>query len=126
MPASRQHLIVMPAVLGPLLAIPLYLLGRFYGGPVMGFIAALMAMVYPFYIHRSNIGRFDTDCMNVVFATSSVYLYLRFAVCQNLKRYIYFLFGLIVFFLFLWWWDQTPAVVGAITFPPLIIALAVT
>lgn len=114
---------LLPAVLGPLLAIPIFLIGRFFGGPITGLTAALISLLYPYYIHRSNIGRFDTDCMNVIFATSAVYLFLHFGVCQNLKRYIFFLFGIIIFFLFLWWWDQTPAVVGAITFPPLIIAL---
>ena len=114
---------LLPAILGPLLAIPIFLTGRFFGGPITGLTAALISLLYPYYIHRSNIGRFDTDCMNVIFATSAVYLFLRFGICQNFKRYIYFLFGLIVFILFLWWWDQTPAVVGAITFPPLIIAL---
>jgi len=114
---------LLPAILGPLLAIPIFLIGRFFGGPITGLTAAFISLLYPYYIHRSNIGRFDTDCMNVIFATSAVYLFLRFGVCKNIKRYIYFLFGLIVFFLFLWWWDQTPAVVGAITFPPLIIAL---
>jgi len=114
---------LLPAVLGPLLAIPIFLIGRYLGGPVTGLTAALISLLYPYYIHRSNIGRFDTDCMNVIFATSAVYLFLRFGVCQSIKRYIYFLLGIVVFFLFLWWWDQTPAVVGAITFPPLIIAL---
>ena len=114
---------VLPAVLGPLLAIPLFFIGRFYGGPITGFTAAFIALIYPYYIHRSNVGRFDTDCMNVTWVCSAVYLFLRFGVCQSLKRYLYFLSGIIVFFLFLWWWDQTPAVVGAIAFPPMIIAL---
>jgi len=104
---------VLPAVLGPLLAIPLFFIGRFYGGPITGFTAAFIALIYPYYIHRSNVGRFDTDCMNVTWVCSAVYLFLRFGVCQSLKRYLYFLSGIIVFFLFLWWWDQTPAVVAA-------------
>ncbi len=114
---------VLPTILGPLLAIPIFLIGRFYGGPITGFTAAFIALLYPYYIHRSNIGRFDTDCMNVTWATSAIYLFLRFGICKNLKKYLYFLLGIVVYILFLWWWDQTPAVVGAITFPPLVIAL---
>lgn len=114
---------VLPTVLGPLLAIPLYFLGRYFGGPITGFCAAVISLLYPYYIHRSNIGRFDTDCMNVVWAVSAVYLFLRFGICENSRRYFYFVAGMAVYFLFLWWWDQTPAVVGAITFTPLVTAL---
>lgn len=114
---------VLPTILGPLLAVPLYLTGRYYGGPVMGIGAALMALLYPFYIHRSNIGRFDTDCMNVTWTMSAAYLFLRFGIEKTRRRYIYFFGGFIVYALFLWWWDQTPAVVGAITFLPLGVAL---
>lgn len=115
---------VLPIILGPLLAIPLYLMGRYYGGPVMGIVASLMALLYPFYIYRSNLGRFDTDCMNVTWALSAAFLFLRFGIEKTKKRYIYFGGGIIVYVLFLWWWDQTPAVVGAITFLPLGVALA--
>ncbi len=115
---------ILPPLLGPLLAIPLFLLGRYYGGPIMGLSAALMALLYPFYVYRSNVGRFDTDCMNVTWAACAAYLFLRFGILETKKRYIYLLGGFIVYALFLWWWDQTPAVVGAITFLPLAVALA--
>jgi len=115
---------VLPAILGPLLAVPLYLLGRYYGGPVMGFSAVLLALLYPNYIYRSNIGRFDTDCMNVFWALSACYVFLHFGINSTRKRYLYFCAGMVIYALFLWWWDQAPAAVTAVTFLPFIIALA--
>jgi hypothetical protein len=114
---------VLPAVLGALLALPLYLLGRSYSGGVAGFSSALLALLYPFYIYRSGFGRFDTDCMNVTFIAISAYLFYRFAQIASLKRYIYAGIAVINYGLFLWWWDQTPAVVSAISFLPFAVAI---
>jgi len=114
---------LLPAALGPLLAIPLFCIGRFYGGPLTGFIAALISLLYPFYVYRSNIGRFDTDCLNVTFTVTAAYLFLRFGTDDTRKRYFYFAGALIIYILFLWWWDQTPAAVTALTFLPLVVAL---
>ncbi|MBN2106467.1 MAG: glycosyltransferase family 39 protein [Deltaproteobacteria bacterium] len=114
---------VLPAVLGALLALPLYLIGKSYSGGVAGFSAALVALLYPFYIFRSGFGRFDTDCLNVTFVATSAYLFYRFAVLTSWKRYIYAAIAVINYGLFLWWWDQTPAVVSAITFLPFAVAL---
>ena len=114
---------VLPAVLGALLALPLYLLGKYYSGGLAGFSAALLALLYPFYIYRSGFGRFDTDCLNVTFILISAYLFLRFALITTWKRYIYIGIALVNYALFIWWWDQTPAVVTAITFLPFAVAL---
>ena len=114
---------VLPAILGALLTLPVYLLGRYYSGGIAGFTAALLALLYPFYIYRSGFGRFDTDCLNVTFLLISAYLFLRFALLTNWKRYIYCGIALINYGLFLWWWDQTPAVVTAITFLPFVVAI---
>ncbi len=114
---------VLPAVLGALLALPLYLIGKNYSGGFAGFSAALLALLYPFYIFRSGFGRYDTDCLNVTFILSSAYLFLRFAQIKSWKRYIFVGIALINYGLFLWWWDQTPAVVSAITFLPFAVAL---
>ena len=114
---------VLPAVLGALLALPLYLLGRYYSGGVAGFSASLLALLYPFYIYRSGFGRFDTDCLNVTFILISAYLFIRFALILTWKRYIYVGIALVNYALFIWWWDQTPAVVTAITFLPFAVAL---
>ncbi|MCX5900515.1 MAG: hypothetical protein NTX06_07245, partial [Proteobacteria bacterium] len=114
---------VLPAILGGFLALPLYLLGRYYSGGIAGFTAAILALLYPFYVFRSGFGRFDTDCLNVTFILISAYLFLRFAITTTWKRYIYVGIALINFGFFIWWWDQTPAVVTAITFLPFVVAL---
>jgi len=114
---------VMPAVLGGLLALPLYMLMRYYSGGLAGFSAALLSLLYPFYIYRSGFGRFDTDCLIVTLTLISAYLFLRFALVANWKRYIYCGIGFINYGLFLWWWDQTPAVVTSVAFFPLAVAL---
>ncbi len=114
---------VLPAVLGPLLAIPLYFLGRFYGGPLCGLASALVVLLYPFYIHRSNIGRFDTDCMNVTWSAAPAILFLMFGQSKTVKRYLFFAAGLLSMVLFMWWWDQAQSAVIAISLLPLLVAL---
>jgi len=114
---------LLPAVLGPLLVIPLYLTGRLYGGIVCGLIASIVAVLYPFYIVRSNVGRFDTDCLILPFALGATYLFTRFALCRAPVRYVYASAGAAVSALFLWWWDQTPAAVCALSGLPLLVAL---
>ncbi|MBM4309337.1 MAG: hypothetical protein FJ119_00090 [Deltaproteobacteria bacterium] len=114
---------LLPAVLGPLLVVPLYLTGRFYGGVACGLLAALMSVLYPFYIVRSNVGRFDTDCLILAFSLGAAYLFMRFGLARAPVRYVYVCAGAAVSALFLWWWDQTPAAVAALTGLPLLVAL---
>lgn len=115
---------VLPALLGALLALPMYLLMRYYSGGLAGFAASLLSLMYPFYIYRSGLGRFDTDCLNITFILASAYLFLRFAIVASRKRYIYFALAVVNYALFLWWWDQVPAGVTAVTFLPFAVALA--
>ncbi len=115
--------VFLPPVLGVLLALPLYMLGRFYGGPAMGLTSALMGLLSFYYVYRSNIGWFDTDCMNVTWATCAAYCFLKFGVLQERKRYAYLVAGFVVYGLFLWWWDQTPQVTTVITLLPLAVAI---
>lgn len=115
---------VLPTILGPLIVLPLYLFGRAIAGPLCGFAASLMAVLYPFYVYRSNLGRFDTDSLNITFALGAAYLFLRFGTGTTPVRYVWCAAGFVLYGLFVWWWDQAPAVVAAITFLPFIIALA--
>jgi len=116
---------ILPAVLGPLLVIPLYLMGRFYGGVLCGLTACLVAVLYPFYIVRSNVGRFDTDCLILFFSIGAAYLFMRFALITARQRYIFICAGGAISVLFLWWWDQTPAAVSALAGLPLLVALVI-
>ena len=111
---------VLPAVLGPLLVIPLYMIGRFYGGVVCGLFACMVAVLYPFYITRSNLGRFDTDCLILPLSLGATYLFMQFSLIRTNRRYVYACTGMLLSGLFLWWWDQTPAAVAALTGLPLL------
>ena len=114
---------VLPPVLGVLLALPLFFLGRYFGGAVMGGTAAISGLLFPYYIYRSNAGWFDTDCLNVTFATASIYFFLKFVRGSGLRRYWYFGAGCFIYLLFLWWWDQAPVVVSVICLSNLAVAL---
>ncbi len=115
--------VLLPTVLGLLVFLPLYGLGRFFGGPLMGTVAALMGLLFPYYVYRSSLGWLDTDPLNVAFATAAPYFFLKFGVTSGLRRYYHFAAGLVICGLFLWWWDQTPHVVTVICLVPLAVAL---
>lgn len=114
---------VFPAAVGVLLALPLFGIGRYYGGAAMGLTAALMALVSHYYVYRSNLGWFDTDCMNITWAMVSAWCFLNFGVKQTGRRYLYFAAGLINTVLFLWWWDMATNVVLACSAIPMLVAL---
>lgn len=114
---------ILPVFLGTMLAIPVYLLGSYYGGFVMGITSSLLSVLYPIYVVRGGLGRFDTDCMNVTLTMSIAYCFLRFGVEDSRTRYWYLAGGGAVYVIFLWWWDQAPHVVTAITLLPLCVAL---
>jgi hypothetical protein len=61
-PASIDSIAAyLPVVLGPLVAVPVALLGRGLGRPRMGLIAALLAVSSQAFLSRSGAGYFDTD-----------------------------------------------------------------
>ncbi|MBI5557281.1 MAG: hypothetical protein HY885_06550 [Deltaproteobacteria bacterium] len=115
--------VLLPPVLGILLALPMYLLGRFYGGPVMGMTAAATALLSEYYMGRSTLGWYDTDSLNVTFPMACAYCFLSFGVVEGMKRYWYLLAGLVNFVFFIWWWDSAPEIVAGICLGPLFLAL---
>ncbi len=114
---------VTPAVLGILLFFPIYGIGRFYGGSVMAASAGLFGIMSFYYVYRSSLGWFDTDCMNVTFAMSAVFFALKFGETKDSKRYLWFAGAIVNYILFLWWWDQTPQVTTVVALLPLVAAL---
>ncbi len=114
---------LLPAFLGLLLIIPLYSMGRFYGGPLMAFVSSLVGILSFYYVYRSSLGWFDTDCMNVTWALGASYLFLKFGIEKSYKRYLYCLGGFIIWILFMWWWDQTPYVATALSLLPFLISI---
>jgi asparagine N-glycosylation enzyme membrane subunit Stt3 len=114
---------LLAPVLGVMLAIPLYLLGRQLAGSGTGLIAALVGLIAPYYAYRTNIGWMDTDTMVVTFALLGAYLFLRFARSAGNQRYLYALLGAALYGIYLWWWDMAPSVVSFNMLLPFAMAL---
>jgi asparagine N-glycosylation enzyme membrane subunit Stt3 len=115
--------VVLPALLGPLLALPVYGVARLLGGGIpMRLTAALMAVLSVQYAKRTMVGFFDTDFMILTFVMGIIYCFMRFAL-EPKRRFLFLFLGLGLYGLLLWWWDQTPEVVTIIALPPLILAI---
>jgi dolichyl-diphosphooligosaccharide--protein glycosyltransferase len=115
--------LLLPPLLGLTLAVPLMLFGRLYGGRLMALVAVAMGLFPSYYVYRSHMGWFDTDCLNVTFLLLICYLFIRFGLTAGPRRYAYLASGLAAYLLFLLWWDQTPAIVTLICLSPLAIVL---
>ena len=115
--------LLLPPLLGLSLAAPVLLLSRLYGGRFMSLVAVAMALFPRYYVYRSHMGWFDTDCLNVTFLLSICYLFIRFGLSSGPRRYAYLAGGTTAYLLFLLWWDQTPAIVTLICLTPLAIVM---
>jgi asparagine N-glycosylation enzyme membrane subunit Stt3 len=133
--------ILLPAVLGSLLAIPAYLLAsglmrRAGPGPLTpdagavgssraaGLVTALYALLSPFLVGRNAIGWFDTDMLNISFSVFFAWLAMKLADSRSKAELTLFMIGYGVGLLFfLWWWDQSTVPVFALAGLPLLIAL---
>ena len=115
--------VVLPAVLGVMLAIPSYCLGKLWGGTIMGLTAAAFSLISNAHLARSSFGQYDTDCLNPTLLMAIVFFLLKFATETGRKRYYYLISAVATLILFLWWWDQAPYVVLAIFLVPFTTAL---
>lgn len=115
--------VVLPAILGVLLAIPLYGIGRLLGGSLMGLTAAGIGLFSNSYYVRSTIGKYDTDCLNVTLTLTAIWLFMLFAKEQNSRRYVFFAAGLLCWLFSIYWWDQAQDIATLISFWPLLVAL---
>lgn len=115
--------LLLPPLLGLTLAVPLILLSRLYGGRLMGLVAVALGLFPRYFVYRSHMGWFDTDCLNVTFLLTSCYLFIRFGLGQGVRRYAWLAGGGAVYLLFMLWWDQTPAIVTLICLMPLSIVM---
>lgn len=102
----RLSATLMGPLLGPLLALPLFALGRYFGGAIMGVTAALLGICSPFYLQRSSFAWFDTDILNTTLLLALCYCFLRFTFAKQKQGGSFLLVATVVYFLFLWWWDQ--------------------
>ena len=132
--------ILLPPLLGALLAIPAYIMGfllamrarcslikedqRIGSARLMGLVTAFCSLLSPFFMRRSSIGWFDTDVLNVSFPLLLAILCLKLADSRRVREQIIFLSGfLITCLLFLWWWDQSYVPVFGFTAVSFITAL---
>lgn len=115
---------VMPALLGVTLAIPMVLLGKLFGGRLMALVAAALALFANYYVYRSHLGWFDTDCLNVTLLFLISYFFIQFGLIGHYRRYIYLAGAGVCALVFLWWWDQTPAIVILLCLLQLILVVA--
>ncbi len=109
----------LPAWLGVLLIFPVYGFGSLCGDRLCGWIAAAIAAVAPYFVYRSGMGWFDTDCMNVTWAMTTAYLFACFGLNKTLWRYVFLFLGWLTVGLFVWWWDMAPKeafLIGAMPF----------
>jgi hypothetical protein len=132
--------ILLPPFLGILLALPTFLLARALalrarfpgisderrGGAavVMSLVAALFALLSPFFVARSGIGWYETDNLNLTFAVLAAYLALRYAdEPDGRRRHAWFAAWAVNLLLFLWWWDQTNVPVLGLAGLPMLVAV---
>jgi hypothetical protein len=118
--------VLLPPLLAVLLALPVYALGRHFGGRAMGLCAALLAVCSPFYVDRTIAGWYDTDCLNVTLALAMPYFLLRFSVTPTRRRYLHLGAALLTYAAFLCWWDQGRAPASFALAIPLAVALVFT
>jgi len=113
--------VLLPPCAGILLLMPLYLLGRFYGGRICGVLASFFGLTSFYYLYRSSLGYYDTDILNVTLSISLIYFLIRFAWKTGSGRYASFSFAILTGLIFYWWWR--PYAVTFLLFTPLFIAL---
>ncbi|MGQ9485458.1 MAG: STT3 domain-containing protein [Desulfosoma sp.] len=114
--------LVLPAVLGALSALCLYLPARLLMAP-SGTVIACAALVFsPFLVHRTNLGRFDTDSLNV--GLPLLVIGCLMAWTQARRRAGLWLAAATLFMVFhAWWWDQSPQTPFLLAVLPLCTAL---
>lgn len=132
----------LPACLGILLAIPIYLISvklfREASLPwsnnerktskieleLIGGICAFFTIMSPIYVARSSIGWCDTDSLNLFFPAFCIYFPMCMAFSKsNTKHFAYFVSWIISLLLFIWWWDQAPIPVLFFACCPLLVGL---
>ncbi len=113
---------MLPAYLGVLLFIPVFLLARSWGNTFSGLLAGLVALCAPYYVRRTSAGWYDTDCGVVTLAMTGVLLSFLVARSGGKKRLAWLAAVACYLAVFLMWWDTAPEVALAIGLVPIISA----
>lgn len=115
--------LILPALAGPLLVIPLYGIGSFFGGWLTGILSALLGVTADYLVSRSSAGWFDTDPLIPFFTYAVTWCFIWFGNCNGAYRYFYMAAGIICSALFFWWWDQPPEVVAGLCLYPFLVSI---
>ena len=110
--------VLLPPLLGVLLAIPVFFLGRYFGGDPAGLTAATASMLIPYYAAKTNLGSLDTDILNATLMASIVLGSLMFA---QMKRYWGFALMGGSFLILMWWWDNAEHAIMPLFFLSLVL-----
>lgn len=117
--------VLLPIALALLLAAPVLLLCRQLRiPPFASLVATLIALNCQWFVTRTRLGAYDTDCLIVAFALGAQAAALGFGLCRDRRRYLYLLGAGVNAALFAWWWDQAPEAVALICATPLVISAA--
>ncbi len=96
--------VFLPPLLGILLVLPVFFLGRQFGGTICGLLSALFAGTSGYYLYRSSLGFFDTDILNVTFTMTVSLFFIHFALKRSRWRYLHLALALATSLLFFLWW----------------------
>lgn len=114
---------ILPVSLGVLVAFPIFWISKRWGGYTMAIGAVALGTLSFHYAQRTSLARLDTDCLNVTLALTCTYLFYLFGKTQNLRRYFYLFAGLIIYMIYLWWWDMSPGAATILALSPLLVAI---
>jgi len=113
----------LPALAGPLAAVPVFLAGRRIAGAAAGLAAALVTVLSVYYTARTTFGFHDADCLTVFFATALAWWSLALDPGPRARPWRWVLQGAVLYGLFLWWWTDAWPLVTALAMWSLICAL---
>jgi len=105
----------LPAILGSLMVIPLFLWGRSIGNLWIGILTALIGTTNYYWYTRTALGRFDTDSLLPFFVFIIPYVIWH----SHFARWPFYKIGVILLILgifYMWWWP-----VGRLSLIPLVL-----
>lgn len=112
----------LPAVLGALSALCLYVPARALMGSLGAIIACAAFGLSPFFVHRTNLGRLDTDSLNVGLPVLVVGCLIGFSNATR-RAGVWLGAALAAVGFHAWWWDQSPQTPFLLAAAPMAVAL---
>lgn len=104
-------ILYMPAVVSSLVVIPIILLFKLYGKPILGFFAALLGSITWSYYNRTMAGYYDTDMFSAMAPMFILYFLIATIEKRDFKNLLWASFFIIIYpFLY----DQGLSIIYAI------------